>query len=471
MLKDKLYGDEINSEIRNIVQEYTINDDINGIRDEDLLFSVDDDIFLDFLLMKLRSKTISYATMKKRKTEEEEKQLELEIRRIQTKENIVTDDINVLETKKEQLKKIREKRMEGVLLRSRARWIAEGEKVSNYFCNLEKRHFVSKNMSRLIDRHENVLTNQKDIIHEVQSFYKSLYEKSDVENCEIKDLVNDIPTLTDLKANKLEDKITLEEATRVLKMMKNNKSPGTNGFSTEFFKFFWKQIGIFVVRALNTGFQKGELSCPQREGIIVCIPKGDKPRQYIKNWRPISLLNAVYKIGSSCIASRLKTVLSDIINEDQTGFMRNRYIGDNIRLIYDTIAFLDEHNLPGMLLNIDFEKASDTIDWRFMHKVLKAFGFKTDICNWISTFYKNIKSCVIVNGQVSNWFEIKRGCRQGDPISPYLFVLCVEILATMVRENPNIKGILMNNIEYKLTQYADDTEFLLAGDKKSLNPL
>ena len=109
--------------------------------------------------------------------------------------------------------------------------------------------------------------------------------------------------------------------------MKHSKSPGTDGFKAEFFRLKIKKkkkkkckIGMLVVRALNWGFRKGELSRTQREGIITCIPKGDKRRDLIKNWRPISLINVVYKIGSAAIANRIKTV-PELINEDQTGFM------------------------------------------------------------------------------------------------------------------------------------------------------
>ena len=105
----------------------------------------------------------------------------------------------------------------------------------------------------------------------------------------------------------------------------------------EFFKCFWKQLGPFVVRALNKAFDDGELSTTQKEGIITCIPKGDKPRDNIKNWIPISLLNVIYKIGSSCIANRIKRVPPSLIDDDQTGFISNRYMGDNVRLIYDLI--------------------------------------------------------------------------------------------------------------------------------------
>ena len=97
----------------------------------------------------------------------------------------------------------------------------------------------------------------------------------------------------------------------------------------------------------------------QKEGIIICIPKGDKPREYLKNWRPISLLNVVYKIATSCLAERMKKVLPTLISEDQTGFVANRYIGNNTRFIYDLINCLNTNRLNGLLLWIDFEKAFD----------------------------------------------------------------------------------------------------------------
>ena len=89
--------------------------------------------------------------------------------------------------------------------------------------------------------------------------------------------------------------------------------------------------------------------------MIIRIPKGNKDKKLLKNWRPISLLNVVYKIGSVCIASRFKVVLPTLINEDQTGFMANRFIGDNVRLIHDLISYLHRTKLPGLLLCLDFE--------------------------------------------------------------------------------------------------------------------
>ena len=95
--------------------------------------------------------------------------------------------------------------------------------------------------------------------------------------------------------------------------MKNEKSPGISGFAAEFFKVFWKDIGQFVLRSLNYGYMKGELSISQKQGVITCIPKENKPKLYLKNWRPITLLDTVYKIASGSIANRIKPNLDSLI--------------------------------------------------------------------------------------------------------------------------------------------------------------
>ena len=121
--------------------------------------------------------------------------------------------------------------------------------------------------------------------------------------------------------------------------MNNNKSPGTSGFTVEFYNFFWIDLGQHLVNSLNYSFDQQELSMTQKEGLITCIPKPNKSKKYIKNWRPISLLNVSYKIASGCIANRIRKVLPSIIDFDQSGFMAQRSTGDNIRLMYDILHF------------------------------------------------------------------------------------------------------------------------------------
>ena len=326
---------------------------------------------------------------------------------------------------------------------SKARWINEGEKPSKYFCHLENRHFVSKCMKSMILKNGEETMDFDLISKEVLNFYKDLFSSREhsLTNVDISDVLKEnTPKLEDAQSILLEGDITLKEAGKVLYNMKNGKSPGSTGFTTEFFKCFWKDLGPFLVKSINYGFKIGELSATQKEGIITCIPKGNKPRKYIKNWRPISLLNISYKVASGCIANRIKSFLPYLIGKDQAGFMSDRFTGDTIRQVYDILNLSLAQKKPGMMLLIDFEKAFDSVSWSFIEKALVYFNFKKDIINWIRIFQKNIKSTIIVNGNPTYWFPIERGCRQGDPISPYIFLICSEVLAHMIRQNTYIKG-------------------------------
>ena len=106
------------------------------------------------------------------------------------------------------------------------------------------------------------------------------------------------------------------------------------------------------------------------------IPKKDKDIRYLKNWRPISLLNTDYKILTKLLSTRLQNVISTIVATDQTGYIKNRYIGENIRTVVDVIDYLKEYNKPGILLQLDFEKAFDSVSWNFLYMALKQFGFE-----------------------------------------------------------------------------------------------
>jgi hypothetical protein len=234
------------------------------------------------------------------------------------------------------------------------------------------------------------------------------------------------------------------------------------------YKTGWVYISGFYLRSLNEGFRNGKLTNVQKAGHITLLPKGDKPRQFLKNWRPISLLNVSYKLAATCIANRLKSVLPLLISEDQTGFVPDRFIGENIRLLYDLLKYTDVKNIPGMLLLIDFEKAFDTVSHKFILETLKSFNFGTDICRWFRTLYENASSSIIINGNVSKPFQIQRSCRQGDPLSPYIFVMCAEILSSMIRQNRDINEISIQDIHFKITQYADDTTLILDGSERSL---
>ena len=176
----------------------------------------------------------------------------------------------------------------------------------------------------------------------------------------------------------------------------------------------------------------------------------------------------LYKLASAVIANRFKKVLNNLVHENQKVFIAGRYLGENVRLIYDVLFETKKQNIPGLLLSVDFEKAFDTVTWSFIMEVLEYFNFGKSIKTWVSLFQKGSETCILQNGFLSEVFNLGRGCRQGDPISPYIFILYAQILGKMIRNDQDIKGITINGNEYKLSQYADDTQLLLDGSENSL---
>ena len=169
--------------------------------------------------------------------------------------------------------------------------------------------------------------------------------------------------------------------------MASEKSPGTDGLPSEFYKVFWEEIGESLTSALNFSFEIGQLPTSQRRGIIKLIPKKDADPNLIKNWRPLTLLNCDYKIASKAIANRIKTVLPELISDDQSGFIKNRCISDNIRTIDSVIQYTANKNIPGLLLFLDFEKAFDTLGWSFIEKSLQHLGFGPSLSRCRSDFF------------------------------------------------------------------------------------
>ena len=233
--------------------------------------------------------------------------------------------------------------------------------------------------------------------------------------------------------------------------MKIDKYPGSDGLMSEFYKRFWEEIVDDVVQSINSAFDKGELSICQKRGIITLLPKKDKPTDVLNNLRPVTLLNVDYKIATKVIANRLAKVLPDIICPNQTGYVKNRYIGENI------IDYTKTKEIQGVALFIDFKKAFDSIEWDYLSTVLDVFNFKEDFKRWAKVFNTDISSCVTNNGFASPFFNLHRGVRQGCPLSGLLFVLEIELLNLPIQTNSNIKGIKVGDDEIKNTLYADDT--------------
>ena len=228
-------------------------------------------------------------------------------------------------------------------------------------------------MKRIQKPSGEVITNQKEILSSIKDFYQNLFMNKDntLWEANFNDMFfyNNVTSLSENQSQELEGPLKITELSYALKAMKNGKTPGIDGFPAEFFKVFWGKRKFFILRAMNHAYEYGEMSLSLCQCIITCLPKGDKPRQFIKNWRPISLLSVIYKIGSSTIANRIKKFLGNVISPEQSGLISGRYIGDSTCLIYDLISIAEQKHIPGLLMLVDFEKAFDSISWNFLYSV------------------------------------------------------------------------------------------------------
>jgi len=430
--------------------------------------------FWDFLKCKIRTVTIDYSIKKSKERKQKEKIISNQLKSLEEQYSYNSDQhlSRKIEQCKQELENLYQIKTEGHIIRSRANWVENGERNTNYFINLEKRNQKLKNITAIYTQEGNIVNSTSDILNAEKKYFENVYKS---ENPSIKDIVDFIslnddgetPKLTEGSTQLCEGPFSLQECSDAIKTMPNNKTPGTDGFPTEFYKCFIQDLGEYLIRSFQYSYHHGKLSVDQRRAIINLIPKKDKDPLHIGNWRPISILNTDYKIIAKCLALRLKKVLPDIINNDQTGFLPGRYIGENIRLVLDMLEYTNKTNTQGLMFLADFEKAFDKLEWDFLLQTLHFFGFGNDFITWIQILYSDIMSCVINNGHASEFFLLKRGLRQGCPLSPLLFLLCSEILAISVRNNIDIHGITVDNTEILINAYADDTTFFLK-DQNSL---
>ena len=394
-----------------------------------------------------------------------------------TEKQLVSDpDNNDLQSKVFNLKQKLDLQMiqktKGAQIRSRIKWVEEGERNSKYFFNLEKSRKNRNIITKLTNDSGETLTDQRQILKEQVRYYKELYSQTtEADNIveEVNEFLQNVnfPTLEAGDAQSCEENITLEETTSALRMMKNDTAPGSDGITTEFLKFFWNIIGKTLTSSFEESFQKGELSYTQKLGIITLIHKGKElDRDRLSNWRPITLTNSDYKILAKTLAERLGKVITTIVNEDQVGYIKGRNISTVIRTIDDAINYLNKTKKAGYLLAIDYSKAFDSISKTFMLDAFSRFGFGPKFLRWVSVLNKGCISSINHGGWISEPFDLLCGIKQGCPFSPLAFVLSVELLAIKIR-NSSITGIVTPHTEeenqnnLKIKQYADDTTFFL----------
>ena len=207
-----------------------------------------------------------------------------------------------------------------------------------------------------------------------------------IEGDNVESLLNplSLPKLKIEVANICEGNLSESELFDALTSMQNNKSPGNDGITKEFYETFWKEIKGPFQNSIKKGYIVGELSISQGQAIIKLIEKKERYKRFVKNWRPISLLNVDLKIISKVLAIRFKKVISSLISSNQIAYVNARFISEGGRLISDELEICDTLKIEGFLLTVDIEKAFDSVDHSFLLKVLQKSGFGKDFIRWIS---------------------------------------------------------------------------------------
>ena len=308
--------------------------------------NTDPGLLWDTIKLNIRGFCIRYSARKKRSETNiisalEKRLCNLEQRLHSTFQEYIPNEIAQI---KSDIENIVIKKLAGSIIRSRVQWVEQGEKPTKFFLDLEKRNYETKCINSLKLSDGSTVYNTKDILNEQLRFYTELYTTNgydDIYENEFFDL--NAPSLTEVETMTLDRVITEADLLEAIKSSPKNKSPGSDGLPIEFYCTFWDSLKNYMLKFVHHSFVTGNLPLTCRQGIITLLPKKDKNRSLLKNWRPLSLLNCDYKCIAKIIAFRIKTILPKIINNDQTGFMKGRFIGENIVKLLDIMEFAEKN--------------------------------------------------------------------------------------------------------------------------------
>lgn len=360
--------------------------------------------------------------------------------------------------------------------RSRVDWLKAGDRNTEFFQARASARRKTNRIRSVLREDGSTCNSQGQIKDLVQSFYEKLFTSEPRPTAD--EVLQAIPHKVTAEMNAdLCKSYSDEEIKAALFQMGPTKAPGPDGFPALFYQHHWNFLGEDICQAVR-GFLLGR---PIPEGfcdsVIVLIPKTVRPK-HLKNFRPISLCNVLYKIASKVLANRLKSLLPVVVSETQSAFVPGRLITDNALIAYECLHTIRKQRVkkPFFALKIDMMKAYDRVEWSYLHQCLTKLGLAP---SWIDTVMRcvtNVRYAVRVNGELTQPVIPSRGIRQGDPISPYLFFLCTEGLSGLLfqkeacgklhgirngRHGPSISHLL----------FADDSIFFAKSDPQSVASL
>lgn len=361
---------------------------------------------------------------------------------------------------------------EAVALRQKMkfRWVKEWDYNTSLFHRLVNSRKNMNAITRLEKEDGTVLEDENEIQREIVDFYKDLFQEKEEVTWSMLDI--DWDPIPQVKAQWIERRFEIEEVKAAVFGCDRNKSPGSDGFSFGFFQESWEFIKGELMGFLNEFYDNGIVNSSINHTIISLIPKKTVSR-FIKDFRPISLVTGVYKILAKILANRLREVLGETISPAQGAFVKDRQILDVILVANEAVEEYRAKKKKGVILKVDFEKAYDHVRWSCLDNIMECKGFGGRWRRWIRGCVSSVNFSIMINGRPRGRFRASRGLRQGDPLSPFLFTMVVDMLGRIMDkgvERDLVKGFSIgrDGVSISHLQFADDTLFLLDDTRANL---
>ncbi|XP_010472251.1 PREDICTED: uncharacterized protein LOC104751896 [Camelina sativa] len=356
--------------------------------------------------------------------------------------------------------------------KSRQKWLREGDRNTTFFHGSVKYKRLKNRVISLLDKHglEAYEEGSKGSI--AVEFFSELFTSSNPTGFE--DVLEGMePRVTEEMNLKLTSPITALEIKQAAFKVQGDSAPGIDGWTGTFFKQYWNTIGKEIVSEVEQFFQSGTMLQDWNHTQICLIPK--KPNaNAMTDMRPISLCSVLYKIVSNVLCTRLKRCLPKLVSETQGAFVSGRLISDNILIAHEIIHALrtnSKFNKDMIAIKTDMSKAYDRVEWDFLEHLFVKMGFNSTWIQWIMSCVRSVSYTVLINGSSHGFVKPSRGIRQGDPLSPFLFILCAEALVHLMQrrhEQQRLTGFQFNescpSVQHLL--FADDSLFICKANKE-----